>query len=86
MGYGMTDAIGYVRFPPRFWPSAVASDSQILTKWCSGLDTYAIATDLGCPQHEIERRLHTILEKRRQDAEWNLAPEPVRTRLTDDNW
>ena len=50
------------------------SDETILAAWRRGWDTYKIATDIfGSRQAEahVERRLRAILEKQREDDEWN---------------
>lgn len=52
----------------------IVSDETILAAWRRGWDTYKIATELfGSRQHEayVERRVRAILEKQRQEDEWN---------------
>lgn len=50
------------------------SDETILAMWRQGWDTCKIATELfGSRQQEayVERRVRAILEKQRQEDEWN---------------
>lgn len=47
--------------------------TELLELWQQGNDTYAIATRLCAPEHEIERRLHAALDARRREAEWGAS-------------
>lgn len=41
------------------------TDAELMDLWRAGFDTCAIAAMLSAPEHEVERRLHRILDARR---------------------
>lgn len=53
------------------------SDHEILILWRLGCDTHAIAKKFWCPEAEIAQRLPRVLQRDRQDQEWDLADKPL---------
>lgn len=47
------------------------TDQEILILWRRGMDTCDIARKFFVPEHEIARRIPLILERDRQDQDWN---------------
>lgn len=48
------------------------TDEEILMHWRAGKDTVDIANQLWVPEYHIAGRLPRILERDRQDQEWNF--------------
>lgn len=48
------------------------TDGEILILWRAGKDTYDIAKQLWVPEHHVASRLPHILERDRQDQEWDI--------------
>ena len=53
-------------------PRGSASDEEILLLWRGKADTYEISKRLWVPESHIANRLPRILERERQDQEWNF--------------
>lgn len=49
-----------------------AHDAEILKLWQAGNDTLDIARALMVAESEVARRVPVILERNRQDCEWNF--------------
>jgi hypothetical protein len=47
-------------------------DARILELWRAGSDTYEISKSLWLPEANIANRLPRLLERSRQDQEWNF--------------
>lgn len=62
----------YRYYPPRRHTDRVVTDDELLFRWRAGLDTYAIALQVGIPESEVANRLPHIREERRKIAEWNI--------------
>ena len=71
-------SLGFTSIPPRNFATRSVTDDEILRLWKLGLDTYAIAAQVGVPESQIESRLHAIKDALRADQEWNWPPEPNR--------
>lgn len=54
------------------WTRGQPSDHEILLLWRSGNDTYDIGQKLWVPEFHIAGRLPRIIERDRQDQEWNF--------------
>jgi hypothetical protein len=50
----------------------VVDDQTLLRHWRKGLDTYAIALQVGIPEYEVHNRLPGIRARDRSNAEWNF--------------
>lgn len=48
------------------------SDDEILILWQAKKDTCEIARQLWVPEHHVANRLPHILQRSRQDQEWNF--------------
>lgn len=53
------------------WTHGTPTDGEILILWRAGKDTFDIAQQLWVPEHHIAGRLPLILQRDRQDQEWN---------------
>jgi DNA-binding CsgD family transcriptional regulator len=62
----MSEIAGYSNPPPRL-PRALTHNAEILMLrlWRRGLDTYAIAQQLGYPEHQIANHLPRLREQSR---------------------
>ncbi len=53
-------------------PHRLPEDVEMLSLWKAGKNTNEIAKAFWCPESEIANRLPALLNKARQDQEWNF--------------
>jgi hypothetical protein len=66
----VTEELSKYRYHPPRLPRILdeSADQDILMLWAKGRDTYAIALQLGVPEHQVEIRLHRLKDARRDGA------------------
>lgn len=62
----MSEELSQYRYHPPRLPRILdeTADRDILMLWAKGRDTYAIALQLGVPEHQVEMRLHRLKDAR----------------------
>lgn len=57
---------------PGLFPRDCPTDDELLTLWREGNDTYDIARHFWQDEASIANRLPRVLDRARQDQEWNF--------------